>query len=268
MDDAEPLTPAQTAALAAFAEAAAEAGRPPSVRELARRLRCSAVQAAYHHLCALRQKGYLARHAGARGFRLTEAGRLAAAAILRDRSPYAPIVGRVAAGAPIFAAENFDGVLEIDRATLGVRGAVFALRVTGDSMTGDGILDGDYVLVREQPKVDPGEIGIVVIDGEATVKRIYPRRDGLELRPSNPRYAPIRVPADRLEAGEAIVAGRVVGVWRPRVARPPPTAEAPPSPGPRGGPGRTRRRPAGPRRRRRACRRPWRGLRARRGRPA
>lgn len=219
MDDLEPLTPGQTAALAAFVDLASSTGRPPSVRDLARRLQCSAAQAAFRHLVALAEKGYLARDAGARGFRLTEAGRLAAAAVLRERSPYVPIVGRVAAGSPIFAAANFDGVLEIDRASLGVRGPLFALKVVGDSMTGDGILDGDYVIVREQPRVEAGEIGVVVIDDEATVKRVYERGDGLELRPSNRRYDPIHVPASRLEAGEAVIAGKVVGVWRPRVGR-------------------------------------------------
>lgn len=212
MDDEAPLSETEAAALAAFSEAAAT-GRPPSVREVARRTGAASSRTAFRRLAALEAKGYLAREAGARGLRLTEAGRVAAAAATSGRGRFVPLVGRVAAGTPIATAANLDGAVEVDREALGARGPVFALRVVGDSMIGDHILDGDIVLVREQPRVEEGEIAVVVIEEEATVKRVHARPDGWELRPSNPRHAPIRVGFDE----EATVAGKVVGVLRSRV---------------------------------------------------
>jgi repressor LexA len=89
---------------------------------------------------------------------------------------------------------------------------VFALRVTGDSMIGDGILDGDYIFVRKQLQASSGEIVVAMIEDEATVKRFYPEGDRIRFQPSNPRLKPIYVNRD--EFRETQIIGVVVGVYR------------------------------------------------------
>ena len=125
-----------------------------------------------------------------------------------------PLLGRVAAGAPILAAENHESTMRIDPSLLG-RGSkegIFALRIQGDSMIGDGILDGDLVFVRSQPTARTGEIVVAMIEGEATVKRYYPEGDRIRLQPSNPALAPIYVHGR--DARAADIVGIVVGVFR------------------------------------------------------
>jgi repressor LexA len=123
-----------------------------------------------------------------------------------------PIVGRVAAGTPILATENLEGYLEIDR-LLGDRSNLFVLRVKGDSMEDRQIYEGDYVIVRAQPWVEHGDVGVVVIDEEVTVKTILHRRTGLWLKPENQQrgYPSIR---SRPQQHVRIV-GKVIVVFRP-----------------------------------------------------
>jgi repressor LexA len=119
-----------------------------------------------------------------------------------------PILGRIAAGTPIFAAENHQGTLHVDARRY--RGeALFALRVQGESMIGAGILDGDLVIVRAQATADPGDIVVALIGDDATVKRFRPKKDHVSLEPENPKMKPIRVPADEL-----LIQGKVIGVQR------------------------------------------------------
>jgi len=128
---------------------------------------------------------------------------------LFGKDGFEEIVGRVAAGQPITAIENLDGYLELG--TLYAGGSHYALRVQGDSMIDAGIWDGDYAIVREQPSVDNGEIGVAILDGDATVKRI--RRTGgyVDLIPANERYQPRRVD---LSVTDFRIGGKVVGVHR------------------------------------------------------
>jgi repressor LexA len=157
-------------------------GQAPSYREIAAHFGVT-VRAAYQHVQALERKGVLTRTGRHRGLRLSP-----------EHVPPAglPIVGRVAAGTPILAVENVEGNLDIDR-WLGEWTQLFALRVKGDSMIDRQIHDGDYVIVRVQPRVEHGEISVVVIDEEATVKTVLYRRNGLWLRPENQqRRYPLR----------------------------------------------------------------------------
>ncbi|MBI5015072.1 MAG: transcriptional repressor LexA [Deltaproteobacteria bacterium] len=119
-----------------------------------------------------------------------------------------PLVGRVAAGRPIEAVASAE-TLEVPPWMLR-GGDTFALRVVGDSMIGDGILDGDYVVVRRQGAATNGQTVVALVDGEATVKRFYGSADGVELRAANPAFASIEVRSDR--ALELV--GVVVGVLR------------------------------------------------------
>jgi len=98
-----------------------------------------------------------------------------------------PLLGTIAAGMPIYAEENFDGYQEC---TDDVR-ADFCLRIKGDSMIGARINDGDIVFIRKQPDVENGEIAAVLIDGDATLKRVYKKENALILQAENPKYAPI-----------------------------------------------------------------------------
>ena len=98
-----------------------------------------------------------------------------------------PLLGTIAAGVPIYADENFDGYRECTEDV----DADFCLKIQGDSMIGARINDGDIVFIKKQPDVDNGEIAAVLIDDEATLKRVYKKKDALILQAENPKYAPI-----------------------------------------------------------------------------
>lgn len=98
-----------------------------------------------------------------------------------------PLLGAIAAGAPIYADENFDGYRECTEDI----DADFCLKIQGDSMIGARINDGDIVFIKKQPDVDNGEIAAVLIEDEATLKRVYKEKDSLILQAENPKYAPI-----------------------------------------------------------------------------
>ena len=176
----------------------AETGLPPTVREIAAAFSIASSRGVFDHLRALERKGSLTIQKGkSRGIRLT----FSAVGI--------PVVGAVAAGCPILAEENRSGTLSME-ALFGV-GELFAVRVRGDSMIQFGILDGDYVVVRRQPVVDSGTIGVAYIDGEATVKKIVKTDSGYRLEPGNPDYRPLEITA---ETPGFEVAGPVIGVVR------------------------------------------------------
>ena len=200
-----PLTDKQARILDFIRERIAQDGRPPTVREIGAAFRFASTHAVRCHLSALEKKGCIERSFNAaRGIRL--------AAELRQR-PGLPIVGQVAAGTPITAIENIEGSLSIaglfpNDATL------FCLRVEGDSMIGEGILDRDYVVVRQKPDFVNGEIGVAIVDGEATVKKL--RRVGreIELIPANDMYEKARIDPAECEfryGGEVVGVIRVIG---------------------------------------------------------
>lgn len=177
-------------------------GQAPSYRDIAAHLGVT-VRAAYQHVRALERRGVLATARSHRGIRLSP-----------DYLPPTglPVLGRVAAGTPILAAENLEGYLDLDR-LLGDRSNLFALRVQGDSMVDRQIFEGDYVIVRAQPLVEHGAVGVVVIEEEATVKTVLHRRTGLWLKPENQQkgYPPMRLrPEQRVR-----IAGKVIAVFRP-----------------------------------------------------
>jgi repressor LexA len=196
------LTAKQGQVLACIQRWVQRTGQAPSYRELATELGVT-VRAAYQHVQALERKGALERTRRHRGLRLASEHTLPAGL---------PIIGRVAAGTPILAVENIEGYLEIDR-LLGDRSTLFALQVKGDSMVDRQIYEGDYVIVRAQPWVEHGDIGVIAIDEEITVKTVLHRRTGLWLKPENQRqgYALIHL---RPEQHIRLV-GKVIAVFRP-----------------------------------------------------
>src|SRR5436309_12337466 len=189
-------------------------GVPPTVRELGERFKITP-RAAFDHLRALERKGELQRR--------PSVGRTSRALTLPDavggRSHYSvPILGRIAAGAPLLAQENREGEVPIATAALPARGEdVFALRVRGESMIEAHICDGDLVLVRRQDSAQPNDIVVAMVESEAggeseaTVKRFL--RDGARvvLKPEHPTMAPIVVdPARRA----VTILGKVIGLLR------------------------------------------------------
>ena len=112
-----------------------------------------------------------------------------------------PLLGTIAAGVPIYADENFDGYRECTEDI----DADFCLKIQGDSMIGARINDGDIVFIKKQPDVDNGEIAAVLIEDEATLKRVYKEKDSLILQAENPKYAPI------VYTAESYVECRILG---------------------------------------------------------
>lgn len=122
-----------------------------------------------------------------------------------------PIIGRISAGLPILAEENIEGTLTVDSSLIKNPDKVFALRVKGTSMVNAGILDGDFVLVRQQPIAEQGEMVIAFIEGEVTVKRFYRDKGKIKLQPENDTMEPIIIdPADK----NIMIIGKVEGVIR------------------------------------------------------
>jgi repressor LexA len=181
-------------------------GVPPTVREIGGRFHVTP-RAAFDHLRALERKGYLRR-------RSTE-GRTSRAltlAIKPASTHEVPILGRIAAGAPLLAEENRDGTLPLDPSWVGGRGDdVFGLRVRGESMINAHIVEGDLVLVRRQDHAHPGDIVVALVDGEATVKRFAREGHAVLLRPEHPTMAPIVV---REGEKDLRIIGKVVGLVR------------------------------------------------------
>ena len=185
-------------------------GVPPAVREIGERFGFTA-RAAFDHLRALERKGMLERRVtGKRASRtLVLPGRRGVHR--RGGADEIPVLGRIAAGAPILAVENREDSIPLRPDWLGAQGAdVFALKVRGESMVGAHILDGDLVLVRRQDAASPGDIVAALIDGEATVKRFGREGDRVVLRPENPAMEPIVVGP----GGDFRILGRVIGVLR------------------------------------------------------
>ena len=200
------LTPRQQALYDFIAERLRTEGAP-SVAEIARAFGIHD-SAAHKHLRTLEAKGALVLLPGrARGIRLPAAAPSRKAA-RRDDMISLPILGRVAAGAPIGAAAGHEGQMLFDRAAFFPQ-PDYLLRVKGDSMRDDGILDGDLIAVHRSAVAEDGQIVVARIDGEITVKRLQRKRDRLLLLPRNPDYAPIEVPADAEFAIEGLYCGLV-----------------------------------------------------------
>lgn len=194
-------------------------GYPPSMREIGQAVGLTSPSSVAHQLAALERKGFLRRDphrpraievvrpdADRRRAAVPAGARIEDDVTTLPEPSYVPVVGRIAAGVPVLADEVVEDVFPLPRTLVG-DGTLFLLKVTGDSMINAAICDGDWVVVRQQPTAENGEVVAAMIDGEATVKT-FRRRDGhVWLLPANPAFDPI--PAD-----EATVLGRVTAVLR------------------------------------------------------
>ncbi len=173
----EPLTTKQRQVLEFIAGRLKE-NLPPSQQEIADHF--GLVQnAAFQLVGYLRKKGYVVDAGGHRGLRLSPEY-----LAQRRETEGLPILGRVAAGTPILAEENIEGYVSVER-LFGRKEGTFLLRVAGDSMIDEGIMDGDLVVVQAGSTIADGEIGIVLLDEEATVKRVFVQKDRIALKPAN-----------------------------------------------------------------------------------
>jgi len=223
MSDA--LTDRQQQILDFISTSIAERGYPPTLREIGEHFGIRSTNGVNDHLKALEKKGVLRREdLKSRAMRpITASG---ADVIPIRRAPIAnvepisiddamceiPIVGRVAAGAPILAVENVQDTVKVDRVLIGGHREVFGLRIVGESMIEDGIFDGDYVFVKKTPSAGRGDIVVAMIDGEATVKRYFPESDHIRFQPANSNMSPIIVKKSDFKQIDII--GIVVGVYR------------------------------------------------------
>jgi repressor LexA len=158
---------------------------PPTIREVADKFKIS-VKGSYDHIKALEKKKYLKCHVN----------RSRAIEVMFDEGEESdkvtklPILGSVAAGKPLFAAENFDGTIRVPAQFLG-KGRHFVLNVKGDSMQDAGILDGDIAVINHRNQADNGDIVVAVIDEAVTLKRFFRQKNRIMLKAENASFAPI-----------------------------------------------------------------------------
>ncbi|MGC4092389.1 MAG: transcriptional repressor LexA [Polyangiaceae bacterium] len=190
-----------------------ERGYPPTLREIGEYMGIRSTNGVNDHLRALERKGYLRREdMKSRALKLVEDAAPPPPRASEEELVEVRVLGRVAAGLPLFAEENVIDTIRVDRML--VRGGrdVFGLRVTGDSMIDAGILSGDYIFVKRQATAERGDIVVALIGDEATVKYYYPERDYVRFQPANAQMAPILVRATDFKS--TMLLGKVVGVYR------------------------------------------------------
>ncbi|MCL6473308.1 MAG: transcriptional repressor LexA [Firmicutes bacterium] len=180
-------------------------GYPPSVREIGQAVGLTSSSTVHSHLAALERKGYIRRDpTKPRALEVIDL-RLTNKGISPDKVKNVPLVGRVAAGTPLFAQENIEDNYPLPVDIAGEDS--FMLKVKGDSMIEAGILDGDYIIVRQQATANDGDIVVALIDDESTVKRFYKKRDRVVLKAENKSMEPIIVRDVR-------ILGKVIGLIR------------------------------------------------------
>jgi len=201
----EPLTEHQQKAFR-FIENRLEDNKPPSQREMAQHLGLSRA-AVRQFIGYLKKKGFVVDSGGHRGLRLSKEY-----LDKKRQTEGIPVIGRVAAGEPILAEENIEGYANL-KELLGLPNDVFLLKVSGDSMVDEGIMDGDYVAVKPGRTIENGKIGVVLLDDEATVKRVYIKRDRIALQPAN-KAAGYKTKYIKQDSEKIRLIGKVTGCIR------------------------------------------------------
>ena len=208
MSSAEP-TPRQRKILEFIDQSIKENGFPPTVREIGKAVGLNSPATVHTHLSTLQDRGYIRRDPTKP--RAIEVHWDAGSGAIIDRRPvtHVPVVGDVAAGTGVLAAENIEEVMPLPSDFTG-EGDLFMLRVRGDSMIELGILDGDYVVASKQPTANDGDVVVAGIpNDEATVKSFSTRNDQVILTPANPTMSPMY-----FTANEITIYGKVVSVLR------------------------------------------------------
>lgn len=208
------LTPRQRRVLQAIESFGHRNGYSPTLREIGEAVGLASASTVSYHLSCLQDKGYLSRDEGRPrtavvrpfGHPVEPGDDDAPMDVVSRRATYVPWIGRIAAGNPIPAEQSEEDIFPLPRQLVG-EGNLFLLKVSGDSMVDAAIADGDWVVVREQPAAENGEIVAAMIEGDATVKTFKQSDNHVWLMPANPVYEPI--PGDN-----AIIIGKAVAVLR------------------------------------------------------
>jgi repressor LexA len=203
------LTARQRAILEHIVAAQRERGFPPSVREIGEAVGLTSPSTVHTHLATLQRRGFLRRDPTKPRAIEVRWDPASGASVERRPVAHVPLVGDVAAGTDVLAAENVEEMVSVS-VDLNGEGPLFMLRVRGDSMVEAGILDGDFVVVRSQPEARDGEVVVAGLPGEeATVKTFRRRGRKIVLEPANARLSPMELPA-----AEVRIYGKVVSVMR------------------------------------------------------
>jgi len=180
-------------------------GYPPSVREICKGVDLKSTSTVHRHLEKLEIKGYIRKDpTKPRAIEILD--RDVDNSFPAKKTVDIPIIGRVTAGKPIFAFEHIEDTFPVP-VEMAERGSLFMLRVQGDSMINAGILDGDYVIVKQQKDAINGDIVVALIEDEATIKRFYKEKDYIRLQPENEVMSPIIVK-------DVMILGKVIGLFR------------------------------------------------------
>ena len=207
----EELSTRQSEILEFIVSAMGQTGVCPSYREIGRALGIGSTNGVSDHIKALERKGYIERfgdRGASRSIRLTGRGQDSWS---DEQVVGVPVLGRVAAGEPLLAVENYENTIRIDQSLMPPGGKVFALVVKGESMIEDGIHDGDTVFVQQRRTCRNGEVAVVLVEGEATVKRFFHEGNHVRLQPANSSMEPIFLNA---QSGDVEIVGTVVGLFR------------------------------------------------------
>ena len=202
-------TPRQRKILEFIYQTIKENGFPPTVREIGKAVGLNSPATVHTHLSTLQERGYIRRDPTKP--RAIEVHWDAGSGAIIDRRPvtHVPVIGDVAAGTGVLAAENIEEVMPLPSDFTG-EGELFMLRVRGDSMIELGILDGDFVVASKQPTANEGDVVVAGIpNDEATVKSFSQSNDQVILTPANPTMSPMR-----FDANEITIYGKVVSVLR------------------------------------------------------
>lgn len=206
---AEALTGKRQQILECIAASLRDRGYPPSVREIGEAVGLTSSSTVHAHLAVLQREGYLRRDPTKPRAIEVRYDPSSKAAMAARPVRTVPLVGDVAAGSGVLASENVEELLPLPEDFTGT-GSLFMLRVRGESMIEAGILDGDFVVVRQQPEADNGDIVVAGLAGdEATVKAFSRTRGKVVLTPANPAMPPVEYDAD-----DVVVYGKVVTVLR------------------------------------------------------
>ena len=201
---AKGLTKRQEAILQFVMDYIQREGYPPSIREIGKEFGIGSLRGVTVHLDALSRKGYIERANTPRSIRIMHPQYQPS-----NRVVMLPLLGQIAAGAPIHAQEHVEDLIPVPSEMVRNIEGAYLLRVRGDSMSGEGILPRDLVVVRPQQTANHGDLVAVLLGDEATVKRIHFGDNSVRLIPSNPAYDPIVI-----EQEDARVIGRIVGLIR------------------------------------------------------
>ncbi len=210
MTQATDLTPRQVGILNFIISEVEAKGYPPSVREIGAAVGLKSSSTVHNHLNQIEHKGYIRRDPtkprAIMILRRSDCSEYASETPPSEDTVFLPIYGKVAAGSPIFADENLEGHISFPERFVSAEGS-FVLRISGDSMTGIGIMNNDFIIVSPQQTAENGDVVVALIGDEATCKTFYREKTQVRLQPENPDLTPIYTE-------NPMIIGKVTGVYR------------------------------------------------------